>query len=702
MPVRTPISGVVAGLTAFTCLQLAVVAQTPGRFNGYSFNDGAGNSLSYQLYVPAGYSPSASYPLVVSLHGAGERRSTNTVPEEVYPTQVFVTPEAQGFQPHFVLHPWCPPGRQWVDQEFGEGSYDLAQMPASSQMRALQALITDLLARFPAIHPDRVVITGLSMGGYGTLDAVARQPGRFAGALAVCGGGPVPQAAAGIYGQTPLWLVHGDADNIVPVSGSRELVAAVLGAGGRVRYREYPGAGHDTWTPTYGDFASIRWLLTRVRNQSPAGNAPPSINLGAVTANLTLPSYVYSPSVTISDTDGPSDLLYTWWHFVDGPTRPLFTPQVGGATSILFPKVGTYRLRVLSDDGGTQVSRELTVNLQAQGGTLPDLLAHWKFDEGAGLSVTDATGRNAAGELISAAGWTTDTPHGTGHALRFFSPRNVLRIPASPYLSPLSNRFTLAFWAKTVWDGFIWHQPGALSVSTAGGLRFTFLGNGNGAWIQPGAPASGNAWVHVALTYDGSVGRVYFNGVLRHTNEVELNLNASSSPLLIGGAEFVGDDGAENIQGALDDVRLYSRPLTPTEILALLAPPPAGFAGWIQSLPAPPPAHLRGREDDPDGDGLANFLEYAFGGDPMNPLIAPHPVSTEGTGPSGERLVILSYRKAIPGVTYSVLSTTDLFTGAWSAVTSPETFDPVSGLHQRSAPIPDVPGRLFLRVSVNE
>ncbi len=543
--------------------------------------------------MPAGYTPGTAtrYPLVVSLHGAGERRNTNDTPS-FYPTSAFVTPEAQNFARSFVLHPWCPPGQQWVNQEFGEGTYDQASMPISGPLRAVSSLLDSLLASEPAIAPERVLLTGLSMGGYGTLDLSARRPGTFAAALAICGGGPAPQAAAGVYGQLPLWLFHGDADNIVPVSGSRDMVDALLTAGARVRYREYPGAGHDTWTPTYTDPAVVQWLLSRVRGGPVAGNQPPSLAVGPASLNLDLPAFTYSPPTVLSDPDAGPSPTHVWWYPVSGPGRPLFTPQDGGGATALFPRVGTYRLRASADDGSHHVSREIVVHVRPPGGgAMPALLGHWTFDEGSGLDVHDATGHSAPGRLLTAGSWITDTPDGSPSALRFNSPGNVVRIPASPWLSPSSNRFSLTFWAKVTWDGFLFHQTGAWNLGTAGGLRLTFLDQGNGAWFQPGAPAgSAGRWTHVAFTYDGFVGRFYFDGNLVHTRDAEeLTLNASTSPLLIGGKAWnASPDDAEHIQGALDDVRLYDAPLTIEQIRALASPGKVPAAAAAPSVsPAP-------------------------------------------------------------------------------------------------------------------
>ena len=119
----------------------------------------------------------------------------------------------------------------------------------SDELAAATALIDATLKAQP-IDPDRVYLTGLSMGGYGTFDWLARDPDRFAAAVAVCGGGD--PATADQFKDVPLWVAHGDADPAVPVERSREIVAALRDAGGSPIYIEYPGVNHFSWTPTYG------------------------------------------------------------------------------------------------------------------------------------------------------------------------------------------------------------------------------------------------------------------------------------------------------------------------------------------------------------------------------------------------------------------------------------------------------------------
>ena len=126
-------------------------------------------------------------------------------------------------------------------------------------LAAARSLLDETLAAHP-IEPCCVYLTGISMGGYGTWDWVAREPRRFTAAVPICGGGD-PAAAAELRG-VPLWVAHGDRDPAVPVERSRAMVAAVRAAGGRPIYVEYPGMEHDVWTAAYANpDGAIPWLF---------------------------------------------------------------------------------------------------------------------------------------------------------------------------------------------------------------------------------------------------------------------------------------------------------------------------------------------------------------------------------------------------------------------------------------------------------
>ena len=124
-------------------------------------------------------------------------------------------------------------------------------MPLAKSPTEPSALVLDLIDTVASeyrIDKDRIYLTGVSMGGYGTWDLVARRPELFAAAIPVCGGGDPAQAEK--LAKLPIWAFHGDADPLVPVERPRDMIAAIKKAGGEPKYTEYKGVGHDAWTPT--------------------------------------------------------------------------------------------------------------------------------------------------------------------------------------------------------------------------------------------------------------------------------------------------------------------------------------------------------------------------------------------------------------------------------------------------------------------
>jgi predicted peptidase len=225
------------------------------------FTDATGFSLPYRLFVPASCSSENPCGLLVFLHGAGERGNDNRS-QLLNDALAFVDGQAQSEAPTIVVYPQCPEGMQWVNNDWKDGSYSLAKTPISKPMAAVLELLAKVRTSLP-VDEKRILVSGLSMGGYGTWDIVVRQPKMFAGALALCGGGD-PSMAATVR-DLPVWAFHGDRDEAVPVIGSRKMIAALRGAGGQPRYTEVAGHGHDIWTVAYRNPEVVRWLLAQRR-----------------------------------------------------------------------------------------------------------------------------------------------------------------------------------------------------------------------------------------------------------------------------------------------------------------------------------------------------------------------------------------------------------------------------------------------------
>ncbi len=218
-----------------------------------TFTEGP-DSLPYRLYQPDGFNtPGAKFPLVIFLHGNGER-GTNNTSQVTSHIQGLIDRTQTGATAAYLIAPQAPAGgqsTQWTNIPYST-SYSNPTLNSPAITTPLR-LALDLIDNFIAnnnVDPSRVYITGLSMGGYGAFDAIARRPNLFAAALPLSGGGNT--GVTSTYVNIPIWAIHGSADTTVLPAGSRNTITAIENAGGtRERYTEILGGGHGPWAPIY-------------------------------------------------------------------------------------------------------------------------------------------------------------------------------------------------------------------------------------------------------------------------------------------------------------------------------------------------------------------------------------------------------------------------------------------------------------------
>lgn len=252
-------------LAVLCAMVLPAVAEDPlqalaAKFEARSHAGAQGEQLGYRLFKPANYDPARKYPLVLFLHGAGERGSNN-IAQLKHGMKVFTSDDMVARNPAFVVVPQVPQNQKWSDVNWSEMKNALPKEPSTS-MRLTMEVLAALQKEF-SIDADRIYVTGISMGGYGTWDAICRYPGVFAAAVPVCGGGDEAQAA--VLAKLPIWCFHGDKDTAVPVARSRNMIEAIKQAGGSPKYTEYPGVGHNSWDNAYADAALYDWLFAQKR-----------------------------------------------------------------------------------------------------------------------------------------------------------------------------------------------------------------------------------------------------------------------------------------------------------------------------------------------------------------------------------------------------------------------------------------------------
>jgi predicted peptidase len=252
--------GIVVSAFSFVLTSCAM-ARDPLPLEKLVFKDNAGKTVSYQLMKPEKIDPDKKYPLVVFLHGAGERGNDNEA-QVVHGVPQFASRENREKYPCFLIAPQCPPAAKWAEVDWSANSHTIPK--EVSEPGRLTLLLIETLLKEQPIDPKRIYITGLSMGGYGTWDLIARRPDLFAAAAPVCGG--ADEATAEKIKQIPLWVFHGGKDGAVKPQRSRNMITALEKVGAKPKYTEYPEVGHDSWNPAYKDPEFYKWLFAQKRD----------------------------------------------------------------------------------------------------------------------------------------------------------------------------------------------------------------------------------------------------------------------------------------------------------------------------------------------------------------------------------------------------------------------------------------------------
>lgn len=252
------LGGAVVGL----CANVALAGVDLSQSVTGSVSDGSA-SLPYRLFEPSGTVAGQKLPLVLFLHGMGERGTDNVKQTTWMSGLVHAT--QSGPYASYVLAPQIDPNG-WFRS--------FSNKPTESMALTIKALKQVMSSE--NVDTSRVYVTGLSMGGMGTWDILDREPGLFAAAVPMSGGGDKRTAAA--IKDTPIWAFHGGADPIVSVDDTRGMIDAMRAAGGSPRYTEIAGGGHAIWNDVYVDSSNTLypWLFAQSRDGASAlGEASP-------------------------------------------------------------------------------------------------------------------------------------------------------------------------------------------------------------------------------------------------------------------------------------------------------------------------------------------------------------------------------------------------------------------------------------------
>lgn len=231
-------------------------------FEARSFTSSKGTAINYRIFYPKDYNVQKKYPLILFLHGFDQRGPDNQSQLITGICEPFKNPDSAIYQ-CIVIAPQCPGDDLWVETKTMWDAYcdydstKVAESPALAAVVELFKKVRDT----DAVDPNRVYVTGLSMGGFGTWDLLVRHPALFTAAMPLCGGADFRKAS--VIKDIPIWTFHGQQDKTVPCRGTEKMVAALEKVGGNITYTSYPESSHAIWPEVYAREDVFTWLLSQ-------------------------------------------------------------------------------------------------------------------------------------------------------------------------------------------------------------------------------------------------------------------------------------------------------------------------------------------------------------------------------------------------------------------------------------------------------
>ncbi len=220
--------------------------------------------LPYTLYqCGTSANNTVKSPIILFLHGAGERGNDNRLQVSRVVPRILQTLQEMKVEHWCLLAPQCPENEKWVNKEWNAASHTMDSSPGWPLAFAVQVL--DSLLVSDKLDTNRIYVTGLSMGGFGTWELVQRYPWKFSAAIPICGGGDLAQAPK--LKNVPIWAFHGKKDRLVKVSRTIDMVNAIKKVKGKARMTLFEDQGHICWEPVYGNAGVIQWMLEQHKDE---------------------------------------------------------------------------------------------------------------------------------------------------------------------------------------------------------------------------------------------------------------------------------------------------------------------------------------------------------------------------------------------------------------------------------------------------
>ena len=221
--------------------------------------------MPYRFVKPLNYEPQNAdlYPLIIFLHGAGERGNDNVL-QLTYIDTIFGKDWFRKKYPCFIIIPQCPLEKRWVEVDWKLPEHK--QPTEISEQLQMVLEIMEKEIKENKIDTNRIYVVGLSMGGFGTWDLITRFPNKFAAAIPICGGADVTKACS--IKHLPIWAFHGAKDKVVMVERSRKMIEAMQKCGAKPIYTEYKNSGHLIWNKVFANKKVWEWLFSnRIQNK---------------------------------------------------------------------------------------------------------------------------------------------------------------------------------------------------------------------------------------------------------------------------------------------------------------------------------------------------------------------------------------------------------------------------------------------------
>lgn len=223
------------------------------------------DTLNYRIMYPEKFSEEKQYPVVLFLHGAGERGDDNKK-QLVHGSNLFANKTNRGAFPAIVIFPQCPKNVAWSNVDVQQTTTGRKFVfPKDKEASRPMQLVIDLMQNVTSkvyVNKDKVYVGGLSMGGMGTFEILSRQPDMFAAAFVICGDGNA-ELTKNYAKKVELWIFHGANDDVVDPKGSVKLVNAILENGGKPNFTLYADANHNSWDSAFAEPKLLTWLFSK-------------------------------------------------------------------------------------------------------------------------------------------------------------------------------------------------------------------------------------------------------------------------------------------------------------------------------------------------------------------------------------------------------------------------------------------------------